>query len=162
MKGNEHIVYVGLGSNIAPLTNIPKAVVRLKKLINVEQLSSVWETPAIGSDGPNFLNAVALVRTSLSIMDLKGKILRKIEASMGRVRSTDKNAPRPIDLDILIFDEEVLDETIWDQVHLAMPLAELSCCIEHPISGETLIDVADRLSQDMIIKRRMDVKISRP
>ena len=156
----EHIVYVGLGSNISPLINIPEAVAQLRKFIKVDQLSSVWETPAIGSKGPNFLNAVARIHTNLNMSDLKDKVLREIETNMGRVRTTDKNAPRPIDLDILIFDEDIVDKEIWDQAHLAMPLAELSCCIEHPISGDTLIDIAARLSQDMNIKRRTDVNIS--
>jgi 2-amino-4-hydroxy-6-hydroxymethyldihydropteridine diphosphokinase len=156
----EHLVYIGLGSNIAPLQNLPEAVDQLTSAIEVEELSSVWETPAIGSEGPNFLNAVARARTYLALGDLKNKILCEIEANMGRVRSIDKNAPRPIDLDILIFDDEVLDATIWDQVHLAMPLAELSCCIEHPHSGDTLIDVAARLSQNMNVKPRPDVLLT--
>ena len=161
-KGIEHLVYIGLGSNISPLQNIPKAVAQLQSAIEVEKLSSVWESPAIGSEGPDFLNAVARVRTHLAHMDLKNEILCKIETNMGRVRSMDKNAPRPIDLDILIFDDEVLDDTIWDQVHLAMPLAELSCCIEHPHTGDTLIDVAARLSQDLNIKPRPDVNFTNP
>jgi 2-amino-4-hydroxy-6-hydroxymethyldihydropteridine diphosphokinase len=156
----EHIVYIGLGSNIAPRQNLPRAVAHLQAAIDIEGLSSVWETPALGSEGPNFLNAVAKVRTYLTIMELKDKILCEIEANMGRVRSADKNAPRQIDLDILIYDDAVLDSAIWDQVHLAMPLAELSCCIEHPHTGETLIDIAASLSQDMKIKPRPDVKLN--
>jgi 2-amino-4-hydroxy-6-hydroxymethyldihydropteridine diphosphokinase len=156
----EHLVYIGLGSNIAPQHNLPNAVAQLQAAIEVEELSSVWETPAIGSAGPDFLNAVARVRTNLSLMDLKNEILCEIEANMGRVRSMDKNAPRPIDLDILIYDNDVLDSGIWDQIHLALPLAELSCCIEHPQTGETLIDVAARLSQNMNIKSRQDVNLN--
>jgi 2-amino-4-hydroxy-6-hydroxymethyldihydropteridine diphosphokinase len=157
---NEHIVYIGLGSNIAPRQNLPRAVAQLQAAIKVEGLSSVWETPAIGSEGPNFLNAVARVRTYLTLKELKDEILCEIESNMGRIRSTDKNAPRQIDLDILIYDDVVLDSGIWDQVHLAMPLAELSCCIEHPRTGETLIDVAAHLSQNMKIKPRPDVPLN--
>ena len=62
----------------------------------------MWETPPVGSRGSNFLNAALLIRTTLTSGLLKSLVLRPIEIQMGRVRTANKNAPRPIDLDILV------------------------------------------------------------
>lgn len=155
-----HKVYISLGSNINPSINFERAVDQLHDAVQIEAITKVWETPPVGTSGPNFLNAVALIRTSLKIEVLRNEVLRRIESKIGRVRTEDPNAPRPIDLDILLFDEQVIDDEIWTQAHIAVPLAEFLpnyLCIE---TGETLQEIAQRLEITNPIKFRSDVNLN--
>ncbi len=145
-KKSDHIIYLSLGSNIHPEENLPKAIELLSKYVQVISISNAWKTPAVGSEGPDFLNAVVLIRTGLNKNRLKLEVLRPIENQMGRVRSLEKNAPRTIDLDILIIDGIVTDNELWHQVHLAVPFAELNSDYTHPVSGFTISDIARQLS----------------
>lgn len=156
-NGEVHHVYLGLGSNISPEKNIPKAIKLLKEAVQVTAVSKVWETLAVGTEGPNFLNAAIAIQTELSPEQLKKGVARKIEDQLGRVRTEDKNAPRPIDLDILIYDHKLFDPQIWTQVHLAVPLAELIPSYIHPETGETLVQTAQQLSLEIPINERSDV-----
>ena len=112
MKQVMHQAGLLLGSNIQPEKNIPLAVRLLQKQLTVLQTSSVWESKAIGSDSANFLNAALLVLTSMEAEVLKEQVLRPLEAQLERVRTSDKNSPRTIDLDILLFDQQLLDPNL--------------------------------------------------
>jgi 2-amino-4-hydroxy-6-hydroxymethyldihydropteridine diphosphokinase len=122
---DQHKVVIGIGSNINPKENLLRAVESLSKLTEILVLSKVYRTQPIGGAGPNFLNAAALVTTKLSMTELKVDVLRQIESKLGRVRSSDPNSPRTIDLDILIFDGIVIDQNIWHIAHLCVPTSEL-------------------------------------
>lgn len=154
-----HRAYLSLGSNIAPRENLPRAVALLRESLPVQATSRVWETLAVGSAGPNFLNAAVLVYTDLAPEELKDRVLRPIEAHLGRVRVADKNAPRPIDLDIVIYDARVLDSELWRHAHLAVPLAELFPTIRHPKTGERLVDIARRLAESVWLEPRPEVAL---
>ncbi len=99
------LVYLGLGSNLGDrLENIQNAIHLVSKRISVEKISTIIETDPIG--GPpqgKYLNAVLKARTGLSAYKLL-KITQGIENVFGRVR-TIKNAPRTIDIDILLYDD---------------------------------------------------------
>ena len=158
---NEHLIYLGLGSNIKPKENIVQALLLLRQLVNIEKVSSVWETPPVGfPNGPNFLNAVVLIRSNLILSKLKGKVVYQIESQLGRQRTANKNAPRPIDLDILIFDGKILDEEIWNRAHWAMPLSELMPDLIHPTRGEYLVTIAQKLSEKTSIRKCTDVNLA--
>jgi 2-amino-4-hydroxy-6-hydroxymethyldihydropteridine diphosphokinase len=121
------IAYIGLGSNIEPEKNLPLAAAALAAQTHLLALSSAWKSPAIGTHGPDFYNAAAKIHTPQSDPDaLKLALLRPIEASLGRIRTADKFAPRTIDLDILVFDDQILDPDIWKYAYLALPLAEIA------------------------------------
>lgn len=137
----QHIVYVSFGSNIQPRANLPRAVELLRAHGPIKALSTVWETPPVGTDGPKFLNAVVCLESPLDVAALKVE-LRRIEAQLGRVRTADKYAPRPIDLDILIYDNELIDPEVWEQPHLAIPLAEVYPAYPHPQTGKTIAATA--------------------
>lgn len=124
---------------------------------DVIRVSSAWESPAVGSDGPDFLNAAVWIETSLSLSDLKQHIFRPIEAQLGRVRTPDKNAPRTIDIDILIYDEKLIEPAVWHQGFLAIPVAELLPDFKHPQSREPIHNVVHRLAQDAALKHRPEV-----
>jgi 2-amino-4-hydroxy-6-hydroxymethyldihydropteridine diphosphokinase len=161
MGENLHQVYIMLGSNIEPELNIPRAVTLLQPQVNILRHSSVWQSASVECCYPDYLNLAVLLSTPLSAEALKDQVLRPLEARMGRVRTEDKNAPRPIDLDIIIFDGELLDETIWQYSYVAVPISELLPSYRSD-SGESLKSVADRLARASHIQLRTDITITLP
>lgn len=157
-RNNPAKYYLSLGSNIEPEKNIPKAITLLKEYGNVEAVSSAWRSAAIGTSGPAFLNAAVLFISTLSSRELKIQVLQKIEKQIGRVRSSDKNAPRPIDIDILISGSEELDENIWKTAHLAIPLAEIYSLYRNPSTGESIKSAAQRLARHTNISIEKSLK----
>jgi 2-amino-4-hydroxy-6-hydroxymethyldihydropteridine diphosphokinase len=147
-------VYLSIGSNIRPEVHLPKAIEMLKDYGEVKAVSSAWESHAMGSDGPNFLNACVLFITDLQPYDLKEQIIRPIEAQLGRLRNADKNAPRTIDLDIVLFDQQPLNVDYWDYPFVVVPLAELTPDFIHPTRREKLSQVAEQLQRQTWIVRR--------
>jgi 2-amino-4-hydroxy-6-hydroxymethyldihydropteridine diphosphokinase len=158
VKGTGHQACLLLGSNIQPERNLPQAVHLLQQDLAILQVSSVWETPAVGSTGPDFLNAALLAETSLDEKTLKDKILRPLETRLGRIRSADKNAPRTIDLDLIIFDGRLLDPTLWRYAHRAVPVAEVLPGFTDN-GGKNLRDAAAQLASSSSIRLRPDVSI---
>lgn len=138
-------VYLALGSNINPEKYLPMAIERLGNLFPVEGLSSAWQTPAVGFRGNDFLNAVVLIKTNLSYTSLKFKVLRPLEAQLGRVRTENKNTPRTIDIDILIYKDELFEDELWTQPHLAIPLAELNPAYTKEDTKKQLGEIANQL-----------------
>jgi 2-amino-4-hydroxy-6-hydroxymethyldihydropteridine diphosphokinase len=155
-----HQVYLSLGSNIEPEKYLPKAVQLLKDYGQVRETSSVWETKAVGSDGPNFLNACVLFLSPIQSDQLKDQVIRPIEARLGRIRYADKYAPRTIDIDLLLFDQTPLNTEFWEFAFVAVPLAELIPDFEHPTRHEKLIRAAEQLQGQVWIVKREDVVIS--
>jgi 2-amino-4-hydroxy-6-hydroxymethyldihydropteridine diphosphokinase len=156
-RQTDHLVYIGLGSNIEPEVNLPRALDLLCEHVELEALSMVWETPPEGLKGRNFLNAAVRAKTHLPRGVLKTLVLRPIEIQLGRVRTANKYAPRTIDLDILIYDEQVVEKNIWKQTFIAKPLSELLPDLTNPETGESLQEAAQRLASDIMIKPRPEV-----
>jgi len=156
-----HTACLLLGSNIEPEHNMIRAVELLQKHLHVLQVSSTWESASADCCYPDYLNLAVLVQTSLDARQLKEHVLRPLEAHMGRVRTEDKNAPRPIDFDIVLFDGVLLDPDLWQYVHLATPVSELLPDFTSS-SGETLQQAARRLAQLATIRLRKDIPVSLP
>ena len=156
MVVSEHQACLLLGSNIQPERNLPLALHQLQNHMTILRISSVWETPPVGSAGPSFLNAALLALTPLKQKALKLQILTPLEANMGRLRSEDKNDPRPIDLDIILFDGLILDPTLWLFAHRAVPMAEIQPDMRSE-AGESLKDAAARFISEGSIRLRADV-----
>jgi 2-amino-4-hydroxy-6-hydroxymethyldihydropteridine diphosphokinase len=125
MKRPGHQVCLLLGSNIRPEYHLPLAVALLRQELTILRVSSVWESAPVGGQGPNYLNAAVLAISQRNALLLKKRILRPLEAQLGRIRSLDKNSPRPIDLDIIFFDHQLLDPTLWDHAFRAVPVSEI-------------------------------------
>jgi 2-amino-4-hydroxy-6-hydroxymethyldihydropteridine diphosphokinase len=159
MSDRLHQACVLLGSNIEPEVNIPRAVDLLQEKVTILKVSSVWESASVNCCYPDFLNMAAAVSTRLVADELKEQILRPLEAQLGRVRTEDKNASRPIDIDIILFDGKVMDPDLWQHVHRAAPVAELFPDTVSK-SGERLKDTAQRLAQTTPIQIRGDISIS--
>jgi GTP cyclohydrolase I len=154
--------FVILGSNIEGERNMREAVRRLSLHCRLVAVSPVYETAPVGkTDQPDFLNAAALIETDLAAAELKVQVLRVIEAELGRVRTEDKNAPRTIDLDIAIFvawELETGAQRVWDPdilryAHVAVPLADIAPHVRHPVTGQTLQEVAQSLPRTGLVSR---------
>jgi len=154
-----HHVYLDLGSNLEPEKNIPLAIKLLCDVGEIAAVSSVWETESVGYAGPNFLNVCVLLLTALDAEQVKHKINRPIEAQMGRVRGKEKNAPRQIDIDIVLFDETPHNVQTWDQAFVVVPLAELVPEFKTH-SGETLSELAKQLQGQVWMRKREDILIT--
>jgi 2-amino-4-hydroxy-6-hydroxymethyldihydropteridine diphosphokinase len=126
---------IGIGSNIQPRENLTKAIDALSEATEILAVSKVYRTPPFGGKGPDFLNAAALINTRLAIKELRETILRRIEKELGRRRSSDPNAPRTVDLDVLIYDGIIIDQNIWEYPHLCIPISDLL-----PLFVETSLD----------------------
>jgi dihydroneopterin aldolase / 2-amino-4-hydroxy-6-hydroxymethyldihydropteridine diphosphokinase len=160
-------VFITVGSNIDPVANLRAAIQRLREeqALSVIAISPVYRTAPVGKvDQADFLNAAVLVNTTLSPEELKGGVLQPIEQALGRVRSVDKNAPRTIDLDISLYNYQIVDmgsrhipdPDIEQHPHLAIPLADLAPYYVHPETGETLEEIAGQLPKAGI-ERQDDV-----
>ncbi|HEY6837894.1 MAG TPA: 2-amino-4-hydroxy-6-hydroxymethyldihydropteridine diphosphokinase [Geobacteraceae bacterium] len=145
--------YLSLGSNIEPEANLPAAVRELARFGRIVRVSSVWESPPEGfADQPHFLNAALLLETHLPAAELKERAIAAIEARLGRQRSANRNAPRTIDIDIMLFNHECLtigsrtipDAEVLERPFVAIPLAEIAPAYRHPVTGETLAVIASR------------------
>lgn len=155
--GRAHRVFLSLGSNIRPEENLPQAVALLRQYGEIRAVSTVWETHAMGSEGPNFLNACVLFITPLSLAEIKQQVIQPVESVLGRVRLPDKNAPRTIDIDVIMIDDAPVNLQQWDMAFIIVPLAELAPRMRHPHSGEELVEIARRMQNTTWIIKRPDV-----
>jgi 2-amino-4-hydroxy-6-hydroxymethyldihydropteridine diphosphokinase len=150
-------VAISLGSNIDPKKNICLAIQAIQKECKVIQISSAWETRSEGTKGPNFLNAALILETPLGLGELKRTTLKPIENQLARVRSEDKNAPRTIDLDIIVFNGDVIDGYVWERVFVAVPIAEIMPELTNPVTKESITEIAESLKKRSFAIRRPDI-----
>ena len=153
-------VLLGLGSNLDPEHNIRSAIDLLKTASRVLKTASIWQSPAFGHIGPDYLNTAVLIETDLSIEDLRSTLLRPIEDQLGRIRGPEKFSDRTIDLDVLVYNKEVCDQEIWHQAHTSIPASELLPELINPDSGLTLLKTADNLKNISEIQIRSDLQFS--
>jgi 2-amino-4-hydroxy-6-hydroxymethyldihydropteridine diphosphokinase len=147
-----HQVYLALGTNLGDrLRQLKQALDHLESLGSVERLSRCYETKPVGyQEQPDFLNLACRFTTQLEPDELLKK-LKAIEQQMGREPSF-RNAPRPIDIDILFFDDLVLDSAdlviphprISERAFVLAPLADIEPEIVHPVLGLTVREMLER------------------
>jgi 2-amino-4-hydroxy-6-hydroxymethyldihydropteridine diphosphokinase len=160
-----NLAFLSLGSNINPERNLPAAVGHLVRYGRVKAVSGVWETLPIGFlDQPNFLNAAVLLETHLSAQALREEAITAIEATLGRVRTKNKNAPRTIDIDIVLFNRDLIqlqgrripDPEVLERPFVAIPLAEIAPEYVHPETGQSLMEIAKEFDPKRIDMHRRD------
>ena len=161
-----HRAYLSLGSNLGDrIANLRSCIRLLSKVGKVTKVSSIYETePMEVREQPWFLNCVLEVATNLSARELLLAIQR-IETQLGRSREVHKG-PRTIDIDILLFDSEVIDESGLQIPHAAMhkrgfvlaPLSEISSRVTHPGLGKTAQQMLEELPADAGQVRRLAPK----
>lgn len=145
--------YIGLGANLGDrMTTLRLAIRRLRTLGRIERVSSLYETEPVGYlEQPPFLNAVVALDTALAPAELVGALLG-IERNLGRQR-TFPNAPRTLDLDLLIVDNEILDTPdltlphprLHERAFVLVPLAEIAPELMLPGSGMTMPELLQTL-----------------
>ena len=150
----QHRIYLSIGSNIDPENNLPRAIELLSRHGQVKAVSGVWESHAVGSSGPNFLNTSVLFTTDMSAQELKEQVIVPIESALGRIRTADKNAPRTIDIDIMMVDDKPYNLDRWDNAFVLLPIAELLPEGIHPLRRERLRDAAETARQKTWIVQR--------
>ena len=154
--------YLLLGSNMGnSRASLSKAVIQIEKQIgSVIRQSALYSTAAWGNtQQPDFLNQVIIVETKLSARQTMQTILH-IEQIMGRIRTV-KNAPRNIDIDILFFNKEIIQDNdlcvphpqIPNRRFVLVPLNELSPNLKHPILGKTVHQLLNNCPDKLIVKK---------
>jgi 2-amino-4-hydroxy-6-hydroxymethyldihydropteridine diphosphokinase len=148
--------YIGLGANTgARETNIQSALSMLRETqgISLQRVSTLLENPAVGMENaPAFLNGVAKIETTLSPESLLRRLL-KIEKALGRTRRA-KWEPRPIDLDILFYGQEIISTPTLNIPHPLMherrfvlhPLTEIAPDAVHPALEKTAAQLLEELT----------------
>jgi len=149
--------YIAIGSNVKPEENIPAALRRLRDEVRLEAVSTFYRTRPIASLlAPDFYNGAARIEADADARELKFRVLRGIEKELGRVRAHDRNAPRTIDLDLVLFGDLVVNEDglmvpdpdIMMRAFIAVPLLELAPDLMLPGAGMKLRDAAAALSAE--------------
>jgi 2-amino-4-hydroxy-6-hydroxymethyldihydropteridine diphosphokinase len=140
------IAYIGLGSNLVqPELQVRRALEALAELPEtvLTAHSSLYRSEPLGPAGqPDYINAVAALKTDLSPLDLLSA-LQAIEARQGRVREGERWGPRPLDLDILLYGEQVSDDPrltlphpgLYERNFVLYPLAEIAPGLSIPGKG---------------------------
>jgi len=141
-----HTIYLSLGSNLGDRAHyLHEAISQLAPKVKIITLSSVYETEPWGyADQPIFLNQVIKANTSLEPAELLA-FLKEIEVSIGR-QDTFRFGPRLIDLDILFYDDLILNTPkltiphprIPERAFVLIPLAEIDPEMRHPVLGKTI------------------------
>ncbi len=135
------------GSNINPEENIIHA---LDLLGEVKRKSRVWKTEAYGTKGPDFLNMAVEMDTSLDHAQLKELVISCIEKSLHRIRTENKYAPRTIDIDIIVFNDNVVDQDVWTKPFVAIPVSELAPNLKKKDSAEHLASLAEKMKSSAL------------
>ena len=116
---------IGIGSNIDAEKNIAKALRLLGAEVEIVQVSKMMKTKPIGiSDQPDFTNGAVRIETAKGIEELN-RLLKALEDKMGRDRNQPKFGARNIDLDILIWNNEIIDQDYFTRDFLRISAAEL-------------------------------------
>jgi 2-amino-4-hydroxy-6-hydroxymethyldihydropteridine diphosphokinase len=148
-------VYVGLGSNEGDRErHLVAALEALSRIdaVAVLRCSSLFDSAAVGPPQPRFLNAVVALECALAPQRLL-TILQRIEQDLGRRRTDSRWGPRTIDLDILLWDGEVVADPNLQVPHLELhkrrfalePLVELAPHLKHPVLGVSVRELLTRL-----------------
>ena len=151
--------FIAVGSNVDAERNVADALELLGRRLPIVAVSNFYCTPALASPGrPDFLNGVVEIETELEPLGLKRQVLLEIEDALGRERGDDRNAPRTIDLDLVLYGDLISDEAgfvlpapeILERAFVALPLLELEPDLILPGTGKPLRELATGLSSEQM------------
>lgn len=163
-----HIVYLALGSNLGDRRgNLAAALQQLREVVTIETVSSVYETEPVGYlEQPRFFNIACCGKTWLSAQDLLHYI-QSIEVAIGR-QPTFRNGPRPIDIDIILYDDLYIHDDhltiphprMAERAFVLAPLAEISPNIVDPSNGQTAQELLLQVSQEGVRRLAPNLRIT--
>ncbi len=141
------LIYLGLGSNIDPERNLGLAIRELREKYGELEISAVYRSAAVGFDGDDFLNLVVGLRSDDEPLQICEEIER-LHNLVGRQRGSQKWAARPLDIDLLLYNDDVIDDRpvrvprsdILEYSFVLRPLAELAPDLVHPVTGKTMLE----------------------
>lgn len=146
------LVYIGIGSNIEREKHVEAGMVELAKLGNQLRLSTIYECEAVGFEAEPYFNLVVELQTSLTLTEFSHQ-LRNIEFKLGRESDAKKNQSRTLDLDILLFGEQVSEASpqlprndIFKFGFVIEPLKELCPDLVVPSDGRTIFQIWKEVS----------------
>ena len=146
-------VFVSVGSNIDPEANVVRGLRLLDAEVGVRSVSTFYRTPALNRpQDPPFANGVIELGDALGPLEMK-TLLQRVERTLGREHSSNRYAPRTLDLDLLLHGDQVLSSNaltlphpdIRDRAFVAIPLLEIAPDLVLPDSGMTLRSIVDSL-----------------
>lgn len=153
-------IYLGVGSNINRKRNIENSIRALRRHFTKLSLSPVYETAAVGFDGGDFYNLVVGFESKVEL-EVLAQILKTIEDDNGRVRGNKKFSDRSLDIDILLYGEDILYNKKLDiprkeiEIYpfVLKPLADLAPELTHPLLGKTMTQLwADFDKTEIVLK----------
>ena len=157
MENKPNEIYLGLGSNLGERKeNLTKALDLLSQRLRVSEVSSTYETEAVGSTAqPRFLNMVVKAYTMLEPAGLL-LLVKGIERKLGRTPGP-RNAPRVIDIDILFYGGRVLDtpelviphQRLTERAFVLVPLNEIAPTLVHPVNKTSISVMLKELKQGL-------------
>jgi 2-amino-4-hydroxy-6-hydroxymethyldihydropteridine diphosphokinase len=157
------LLALSLGSNLQREKHIHFALDALQRQFTRLEISPVYETRAVGFEGPDFYNLVVVVDTALDLDTLLRK-LRQIEMDAGRLRDGKSFQSRNLDIDVLLFGEENLRSQgrniprseIEHAAYVLKPLAQILPKMRHPASGQYFEDLWADFDTDQPAPRRVE------
>lgn len=141
------IIYVGLGSNIDPEKNLRLGLSELRDRFGELQISAVYRSKAVGFEGDDFLNLVASFESESSPVEIY-ETIELIHNLAGRDRNGGKWEARPLDIDLLLYNNLVIDERpvrvprkdLLEYSFVLRPMAELAPDLVHPVTGRSMLE----------------------
>ena len=146
--------FISIGSNIDKEVHIPSSINILQQHFDNIILSSLYKTGAVGFDGDDFHNLIVQFDSTLEAKQV-AKILRQIELNHGRTRDSRKYAARTLDLDLILYGEQVIcdgrlqipRDEIERYAFVLEPLAEIAPDLLHPVSHTSYIQLWDKFDK---------------
>jgi 2-amino-4-hydroxy-6-hydroxymethyldihydropteridine diphosphokinase len=146
--------YISIGSNIDKERYIPASIKALSQFFGKLIISSVYSSESVGFTGDSFYNLVVGFNSELSVKEV-AKQLRIIELANGRTRDSQKFSSRTLDLDLLLYDELVINDgrlqiprdEIESYAFVLEPLAEIAPHLKHPINGLSYAELWDKFDK---------------
>ena len=147
-KGTLNDVYVGIGSNVDAKRNIRLVLEEMRAAFGEIELSPVYQSAAVGFVGDDFLNLVAKFETILGVVEVVNQ-LRTIEDTLGRDRAQPRFSKRPIDLDILLYNDlqmnksgiQIPRDEILESPFVLKPLFDIAPDLLHPLENQSYRDL---------------------